>query len=248
MITKTAIIGDLHIPYQDKDSVELALSAFESINVDRIIINGDLADFYNVNSHGPTHPDIAETLEDELNSVRDWLEQLRERFPTQHIVYLFGNHSNRLERFILKNAKTFWNIVTPEKYFRLKELDIEYYPYNTKYQIENTNLYVQHSPASYAVNAAMNNLKKKLDVNMIYGCTHRAQVAHLTSGNGEIYSCYMNGWLGDNKSKVYSYTRGHDNWQQSVCMVTTIDQTNFNVELSIIRDGILTIDGRTFRS
>lgn len=248
MITKTILIGDLHLPYEDKESVELVLSVAESIDVDRIIINGDLADFYNVNLHGPKHPDIAETLEDELNYIRDWLEELRKRFPRQHIVYLFGNHSNRLERFILKNAKVFWNIVTPEKYFRLEELDIEYYPYNSKYQIENCNLYVQHSPSSYAINAAMTNLNKKLDTNMIYGCTHRAQVAHLTSGNGQIYSCWMNGWLGNSKESVFSYTKGHENWQQSVCMITVIDEVDFNVELSIIQNGLLTIDGKTFRS
>ena len=246
MITKTLVMGDLHLPFEDKDAVDLVLTAAEQIGVDRIILNGDICDFYNVNSHGATHPDIAETLEYEMIYTREWLEKLRDRFPRQHIVLNLGNHEFRLKRFIINNAKAFWNIITPEKYFRLDDLDIEHYPYNNRYQIENCNLFIQHSPPSYAVNGAMTSLKKKLDATYIYNCVHRAQVAHLTSANGNIYSCYFNGWLGDRSSKVFSYTKGHDNWQQSVCMITAIDHTEFNVELSVIKNKTLTIDGRTF--
>ncbi len=246
MITKTGVISDIHCPYEDKNAVELCLQAFESIDVDRIIILGDLLDAYNVSMHGAKNPDVIESLQDEMDYVKEWLISLRNRFKRQHIVYLEGNHSNRIERYILANAKPFHNMITPKKYFNLEDLDIEWHDYQDVYQVENCNLYAVHSPPSYGKNHAMTSLERKLDASFIYGCSHRAQVAHRTGANGSIYSAYMMGWLGDRTKKVFEYAKGHDSWQLSCGMITVINGKDFNVEISVIRDNTLTIDGKTF--
>jgi UDP-2,3-diacylglucosamine pyrophosphatase LpxH len=110
-ITKTGVINDLHLlPNTPRPMVDLVLDAFEDVGIDRLIINGDLLDFININLHGPKHPDVISTLEDEIIEGREFLEELRARFPDIHIVFLFGNHEDRLDRFILKHAKPFWHI------------------------------------------------------------------------------------------------------------------------------------------
>lgn len=247
-ITRTMVANDFHIPWHCERNVELVLDIFEDLNLDRLILNGDILDFYNINMHGPKHPDIQKTLQDELDAGREFFHNLRKRFPKKHIVFNAGNHLFRLDRFILANAKPFWNILTADKYLNLKELNIEYYPYNNKYRIEKTNCFVQHSPPSYGINGAMTSLKKKLDQTYIYGCTHRVQHACLTSASGQIYSAYFNGWLGSTNAtkeheQIYSYTKGHENWQSAFCIVTVKNQKQFHVNQYLIKNHSVVVDG-----
>jgi hypothetical protein len=232
-ITKTGIINDLHLlPNTPRPVVDLVLDSFEDIGVHRIIINGDLLDFININLHGPKHPDVICTLEDEIFEARNFLRELRERFKKAHIVFLFGNHEDRLDRFILKNAKPFWNICRLETMLELEKLDIEFYEYNYKYRLEKTNLFIQHSPPSYGVNGARTSLLTKLDENYIFGCSHREQHCAITGGSGQVYRAWFNGWLGSTTitreaEKIFSYTKNHSAWQRCAGVAYVIDEVDF---------------------
>jgi hypothetical protein len=232
-ITKTGIINDLHLlPNTPRPIVDLVLDAFEDIAIDRLVINGDLLDFININLHGPKHPDVKSTLQDEILAGREFFEELRDRFPKIHIVFLYGNHEDRLDRFILKNAKVFWDICRLEVMLNLEALNVEFYEYNHKYQLENTSLFIQHSPPSYGVNGARTSLLTKLDENYIFGCSHREQHAAVTTGSGQVYRCWFNGWLGSRTitreaEKIFSYAKGHTNWQACAGVAYVIDGVDF---------------------
>lgn len=252
-ITRTMVINDIHIPYHNSKLINLSggglvLDILEDLKLDRLIINGDLMDMYGVNSHGPKDPGVIETLEDELQAGVEFIENLRKRFPKLEIVYLFGNHSTRLNRYIIKNAKPFWNLLTIEKQLRLEENGIEYYPYQEKYQIENSNCFVVHSPPSYGVNGARTSLLKKLDQTFIYGCTHREQKACITAASGEVHAAYFNGWLGsvdetESHREVFSYTKGHQDWQNCFIIVTVVDGKEHHINQYSIRNERVIVDG-----
>lgn len=213
----------------------LVIDIAQDIGVNRIIINGDLLDFYSVNMHGPKHPTVMESLESELFAGYEFLQDIRKRFPNVEIIYNFGNHENRLDRWILKNCRSLFNIVTVAKQLHLDSLDIDYREYNRRYQLEKTNLFIQHSPPSYSVNAAMTSLTKKLDISTIYGCTHRSQKVSLTGGSGSVHSTWCNGWLGsttlsEEHREVFSYAKGHENWQQSFSIITVDEGVHFFVD------------------
>lgn len=246
-ITLTGVLNDLHLPFHDPVAVELVLSAFADIGVDRLIINGDALDFYNVNMHGPKHYDVQQTLEDEFQSGIDFFCDLRKRF--KNIVYILGNHEDRLDRFILKNCKPFTNIVTVTKMLDLE--GIEVIPYNQEYKLEKTSLRIQHSPPSYSKNGAMVSLENKLDVSHMYGCTHRLQHACRTGGTGKVYNVWFNGWLGSTTltkehRRVFSFTKGHENWQQCASLITTIDKKDFHVEQSQIINKRIVFNGNIY--
>jgi hypothetical protein len=243
------IINDIHRPFHDPKALDLVLDIFEDLDLDRLLINGDCVDFTNVSLHGPKHPDIVTTLLDELDDAREWFEYLRKRFPKKEIILNAGNHLDRLDRFIIRHAKPFWNILTAEKYFNLERLGIEYYPYNNKYRLEKTNCYVQHSPPSYSSAKAC--LNKKVDQTYIYGCTHREEKACTTGASGKVYSAYFNGWLGSTTltpehEKVFSYTKGHQNWQQCFIIVTIQNEVDFHVNQYSIRNYRVCVDGHLY--
>ena len=235
MITRTGIINDLHAPFHDPKSVDLCLNIFEDQEVDRICLNGDILDFYNVNSHGPKDPAIQKTLEDEITWGIEFFDYLRKRFPDTDLVAIWGNHEWRLERFIIDKCPSFFNMFQLHKMCRLEELGYTFIEYNERYQLESTDLYIQHSPPSYGENAAMTSLKKKFDQSHVYGCTHRIQHATKTGSSGRVYNTWLNGWLGSTElteehKRVFRYTKNHENWQQGGMIVTCVNEIEYYVE------------------
>ena len=249
MITTTGVINDLHIPFHDPIAVKLVLDAFEDINIDRLVINGDLLDFYGINAHGPKSPRVQESLEEEFIQGEQFISDIKKRFKGKEIVYIFGNHEDRLDRFILQNCKPFWNIVTVEKMLDLK--GIKMVPYNQEYQLENTSLRIQHSPPSYSKNAAMVSLENKMDVSHVYGCTHRQQHACRTGGSGIVHHVYLNGWLGSvdltaSHKEVFRYTKGHSNWQQCAMLISVEKKKTFHVQQSSILNNSILFNGNIY--
>lgn len=256
MSKRIGVINDLHIPFHDARAIDLVLTVFQEIKIDEIILNGDIVDFINVSLHGPKHPDIQEALEDEIHQTLEFLKTLRKLFPAQKIVFLFGNHEDRLDRWILNNCPAFWNFLRLDKMLQLESLNIEWYEYNYEYKVNNLNLFVQHSPPSYSENAAMTSLKKKLDASYIYGCTHRKDYA-IKKGKNGLYEIFMNGWLGSSKQvdhlhrefqrKAFRYTKGHENWQQCFSIIYDFGNNHDIKQFNIYHDHSCVVEGALYR-
>ena len=244
---RVLVFNDPHLPFHDPLALNLCLIVAADIKVDEIIIDGDLLDFYNINSHGPKHPDVIQTLEDELSAGKLFLEKLRDAFPLAKIHFIFGNHEDRLDRFIIKDCKSFYNIVKLEAQLNLEKLHITHQPYNSFYQLTD-NLRIQHSPPSYGVNAARTSLMSKLDMSYAWACTHRLDYACLTGGSGEIYEAWTNGWLGsttltEEHARVFSYAKKHEKWQQGFMIIDIINNTFFGHQCAIKNRNTTSIDG-----
>ena len=86
------IFGDLHAPYQHKDTLEFLSLLNESFNLDRIICTGDMLDQYPL-SRFPKSPS-AENVIVELKKAKKVVAKLAELFPRMDIVK--SNHCERL--------------------------------------------------------------------------------------------------------------------------------------------------------
>lgn len=247
---RIGIINDLHIPFQSPANVSAVLTAFDDAFLDEIIINGDLLDFYNLNMHEKNkHPDVISSLEDEIYAGIEFLEDLRNRFPRAKILFIFGNHEDRLNRYIVNKIPSFHNILRLESQLRLKQFNISHIDYNQKHHIL-PDLYVQHSPPSYAKSGAMTSLEHKLDCSAIYGCTHRVQHACRTGSSGKIYNVYFNGWLGSTTltkehERVFSYAKKHENWQGAAMIVDVIGDY-YSANQFLVHEGRCTVDGYVY--
>ncbi len=246
-IKRVAIFNDVHGPWHDPAAVDAVISVYQDVGVTDIYINGDLIDFYNINAHVKNkHPEVYTILEDEIDWGYKFLSKLRDTFPDAKIHFLFGNHEWRLERDVIANARSYYNLLQLHKHLRLKELCIEWYNYNQRVGIID-NLGVQHSPPSYSKNGAMVSLEKKADITMIYGCTHREQTVAKTGGSGRVYRCRFNGWLGSTSLtsehfEVFRYAKGHEDWQQAACLVDIINGKFFIHPISF-QDGMTCLEG-----
>lgn len=248
-ITYTGVINDLHIPFHAPDHIELVLQTFEDRGVNRIIINGDLIDAISLNQHQPRDPELEVSLKDEFDQAREFLFNLRERFPKVEIIFLMGNHETRLKRYLLKNAPVLWNILKLEDELQLAALNITWFDYQVPFQLEKTNLWFMHSPPSYGKTGAMTSLERKVDRSYMYACTHRVQHACKTGDSGQLVHCWFNGWLGstnlsEKHSRAYGWTKNHENWQKCASIVAVMDKKRFVVEqFTSLEEGIIATNG-----
>ena len=99
---KWLLLSDIHIPYHNEESLELAISYGEANGIDHILLNGDTCDFYNCSSYSKDPEE--RNLSNELQKTRQFLAHLRERFPDAVIVFKIGNHEDRWERYLSLKA------------------------------------------------------------------------------------------------------------------------------------------------
>lgn len=96
------VISDLHIPYHNIEAITLALNYGKSAQVDTIIINGDLLDFYQLSRF---HKDPRKRkASEELEAARQFLQILRFHFKAANIYFLLGNHDVRYQIWLQSKA------------------------------------------------------------------------------------------------------------------------------------------------
>jgi hypothetical protein len=218
IIDAYAIINDVHIPAHSPACLDVTLSVLDMLHsagvLKEIILNGDIADFFNIKLH-PVMPHefgIKTTIKDEIYLVNKFLDHLQMRYPEATIMFLSGNHEDRLDRYLCKKAPEIFDMMTVPELFKLEDRGIDHMPYGRGqlYQIGETDLFCRHSPYSYSVHCAHACLVKKF-INLIFGCTHRFQEMKLKDGTGvEKYAC-SNASLIDFDNPMFNYMPT-DNW------------------------------------
>lgn len=98
---KALILSDIHIPFHNQEALVLAMEYGRSKKADLIILNGDVMDCYAIPSKWVRDPQFH--LCDEVRKGREFLVALRKAFPTERIVWKWGNHEERYERMMRAN-------------------------------------------------------------------------------------------------------------------------------------------------
>jgi len=236
MIKKALVIPDCHIPYEDRRAYDLMLTVAKDIDPDEIVILGDYADFYAVNSHGKDADMGSALLMDEVYEVIIRLKELNKMFPKAKKVYIEGNHEYRLARYINNRCPDLYGTIDIRTILELKLLGYEFVPYgpNQKYSVLGSKLIARHEPLAGGKHVAQNTVEKAMH-SVIFGHTHRIQEAQIVTIHGENYRGISSGWLGDSSHRVMQYVRGHHQWAHAFSVVTVLeDGTWFNFLQHII--------------
>lgn len=110
-LNKLAVVfNDLHIPFHDENLLHIALKCCIDVKPNLIILNGDFFDFYGI-SRFDSSPNRADDLEYELTIGREVLQLIRYAFPRARIVFIMGNHEERLTSFLSRGKnKALFNL------------------------------------------------------------------------------------------------------------------------------------------
>lgn len=100
---RTLILNDIHLPYHEKQAIELAIKEGKRRQVNRIILNGDTLDFYQL-SRFSRDPRLR-SFSGEIEMGKQLIEALREQFPDAEIIWKDGNHEERYQHYLEANAK-----------------------------------------------------------------------------------------------------------------------------------------------
>jgi hypothetical protein len=233
---RALIIPDCHWPYGDLKAWQLMLDVALHIKpkIDEIILLGDFADFYAVNSHGKT-PGMPDLLKDERRQVCIKLKQISAVFPRARKIYIEGNHEYRLIRYITNKCPELFGCFDTASFLALEQYGFEFIPYGPyqKYNVLETPLLARHEPMMGGLHCAHGTVTKA-SCSVIFGHTHRIQQSQIVAMDGDEYRGISTGWLGGKNHPVFSYVKNHHQWSLGFSVVTEHKGLWFNDLVHII--------------
>lgn len=172
---------DTHYPEQDAQAVACATRVWDELRPDGVCFLGDLIDCAAFSSHARKSlaEEVAESFrESELDPARDLMRSMRRppRGRGSRIVFVEGNHENRVERWALANPanRSAFDTIGPHAYWQ-GAYD-EYHPWMDKLSHAKLapDLWGIHG-FSCAKNAATKHLEICTSFSVVHGHTHRNQ-------------------------------------------------------------------------
>jgi len=124
-------------PLHDLKAIDVAIQIGKSVTPDVILIGGDGMDFAEMGRYRLS-PAFAMTTQATINWATEFLATLRALFPAARIVWLAGNHEERMPNYLLDNAKAAfglrqgstegWPVFSVPFLCRFGDYDVEYVP------------------------------------------------------------------------------------------------------------------------
>lgn len=218
------ILTDIHFPYE-APCYELMLKviADPDLNITRLYLNGDIAEFLAVSSHPKAATD-SKLLKEEIDYCNMRLNQLGDLgYP---VTYLCGNHEYRLERFLHRQAPELWGLgvdvpslldFANRPRFRWVSYGIHQFE-----KVGKTKLWLRHHPLRDGKQHCMNTLLETT-VDIAYGHTHQAQSASMRKKSpgsvGVLMQAHSIPFLGDMDAHIFNYRGQCDNWANGFAFV-----------------------------
>ena len=102
---KHLFIGDMQIPFQDQDAIDLVFGFADIWQPDHVWWIGDIIDFYQI-SRFDKDPRRINDLQRDIDKTVKVLAQGKKVTPKANHHFIGGNHEHRLEKFKMKNSAT----------------------------------------------------------------------------------------------------------------------------------------------
>ena len=214
---KYAILSDIHVPYHDDNALNACLDYIDKQDIDHIVLNGDVADFFSI-SRWEKNPE-ERNLSRELMLVRQFLSHLRERYPQTRIFYKIGNHEERWEKYMWSKAPEICGLTEFQMYDLLE--------FN-KYGIEEVsgrqrmkagkNLTIIHGHEIFGSAAPVNfarTLQTNLGVCAIAGHRHQTSQHCFKTADDKYIHCWSLGCLCDMRPEYATFNK----WNHGFAMM-----------------------------
>lgn len=242
--------GDVHIPFQDPDAVEVFKQIVSEVDPEKLFCIGDVFDFWQISNYRPPkNPD--KDFQETLNGAARHLAEVYEIANPNEAHFFAGNHEDRWDRMMLKAREDvrFRQLLKLPKIRRalefeevagFEELGYEYHPYvEGGIFIENDDLILTHGEHANKYVA-----RKMLDIygmNVMFGHAHRIQNFTRRDVKGQ-EAGFSIGCLCDIDPH---YDNTQTDWHQGFAVVT-FGPNYFNVEQVRIHDGTAIYRGKEY--
>jgi predicted phosphodiesterase len=238
---RTALLYDPHHPYGSKHEYHLALDYLKRLKpkVNQIILGGDFADFYKI-SFWKDDPERM-PFKKEVEIVKQELKDLRSQFYRIPIIYLEGNHEQRLYRYVRDKAPELLYRNNVTDVLDLKARNIQYYSNIAAMCAGNLplrlgKLFVLHGHEKKVSMNAINLARlfyNKCRVNVIAGHHHKTDFALHKKLDGSHEGSWTVGTLG----KLTEDYQPINEWNHGLAFVDVFDNNDFEVHNKIILNG-----------
>jgi predicted phosphodiesterase len=186
------LLSDIHVPYHNIEALTAALRYGLEHEVNTILLNGDVIDFYAISrfEKDPRKRNFGH----EVLMTREFLQSLRRLFPHAAIYYKCGNHDARYDYYIMRNAPDLLGVdeFSFQSLMHLDKLNIEFVP--DKQIIHAGKLTILHghelgSSVFSPVNIARGLYLKAKD-SALCGHHHQASEHNEPNINGKLTTCW----------------------------------------------------------
>lgn len=231
------VLSDIHFPYHDRDALMVALKEGKRREVDSILLNGDILDFYQLSKF--TKDFRKKSVRAEIDTFRYFIDQLKQRFPETTIYFKFGNHEQRLERWIMNNGQMFDGLFNIENIVQFNDHGIIYLKDNIGVKFGKLNIIHGHE---IRTNMGLVNIARtyyvKAQSNILLGHWHQNQEYYTRDIDGNMHGAWTQGCLCRLDAE---YTYGINQWNHGFSIVDKISpKGDFKVKLYRIIEGELT--------
>lgn len=228
------VLSDIHFPYHDRDALMIALKEGKRREVDSILLNGDILDFYQLSKF--TKDFRKKSVRAEIDTFRYFIDQLKQRFPETTIYFKFGNHEQRLERWIMNNAQMFDGLFNIENIIQFNDHGIIYLKDNIGVKFGDLNIIHGHEiRTGIGVINVARTYYLKAQANILLGHWHQNQEYITRDIAGNIKGAWAQGCLCRLDAE---YTFGLNQWNHGFSIVDKISpKGDFKLKLYRIVDG-----------
>jgi predicted phosphodiesterase len=261
-------------PTHDEKALSVALKIIEEVNPDAVICVGDNLDFPEMGKY-LTYPAYAQTTQASIDRATVFCAQVRSAAPDAEIVWLAGNHEERMPKYLLVNASAAYGLRkgnTPESWpvlsvpylCRMDDFNVVYKPgYPASDYWVNEKLRIIHGDRVKSSGSTAHIYLNQEKTSVIYGHIHRIETAFKTREDFDGPRTIMAaspGCLARIDGAIPS-TRGgvdldgrpltrHENWQQGLGIVRYEDdnQHRFSYDVIPIYNGWGMYQGKEYQA
>ena len=202
------ICGDVHVPYHCPATVAAAVAAAKQFRPDLFVLNGDLVDFEAL-SRFLSNPRTVSEPQRELDVGAAILRRFEAVIgPRCHRVFLLGNHEERLEKYLTKNAPHLLGLrsLNLSELLGLAGWTVVPYP-----QIFRAGGLVVHHGVSYGSTTCNKNIAKYGGFDICQGHSHRLTQVYVRSLHG-LHSSVEGGCLCQLEQPYSKHNNWHQGW------------------------------------
>jgi len=226
-------IDGILVPTHQPEVMDVSLQIIKKEQPNLIIIGGDAIDAPNVGKYEMDSLHFVDTMQLCIDGLYKYFSRLREDNPNAEIVHLRGNHEERFNKFLLRNAPQFFGLkradaqeypaISYPSLLRLDDLDIKYtdnYKINDRLMTNHGELVGTPSAQKYLARYAMS---------LMFHHDHRRGYEKRVFPDGKSIEAFGFGCQADVKGSIPSYhskvgemgevVERFENWNQGLGMV-----------------------------